>query len=104
MIHNFQETAYLYDFQAQIARQAPGKLYECACPAEACSSIRSGTQSVIVLLRLDSQISGKHIERVVKGGDFGEGAGAVGRDEGVAEVLKDSDVISGGSAFAKATA
>lgn len=44
------------------------------------------------------------VEVVGVGGDFGEGAGAVGGNESVAEVLKDGDVVSGGSAFANATA
>lgn len=44
------------------------------------------------------------VEVVVESGDFGEGAGAVGGNEGVAEVLEDGDVVGGGSAFAKATA
>lgn len=44
------------------------------------------------------------VDVVRVGGDFGEGAGAVGGNEGIAEVLEDGDVIGGGSAFAKATA
>lgn len=44
------------------------------------------------------------VEVVVESCDFGEGVGAVGGNESVAEVLEEGDVIGGGSAFAKATA
>lgn len=49
-------------------------------------------------------IRAESVDVIGVGGDFGEGAGAVGGDESVAEVLEDSDVVGGGSAFAKAAA
>lgn len=41
-------------------------------------------------------IGAEGVEVVVEGGNFGEGSGAVGGDEGVAEVLKDGDVVGSG--------
>lgn len=49
-------------------------------------------------------VCAKRVDVVGVSGDFGEGAGAVGGDEGVAEVLEEGDVVGGGSGFAKATA
>lgn len=41
-------------------------------------------------------IGAEGVEVVVESGDFGEGAGAVGGNEGIAEVLEEGDVVGGG--------
>lgn len=71
---------------------------------EEAAELRAQLFSRVGIFCCTSLIGAERVDVVGVGGDFGEGADVVGGDEGIAEVLEDGDVVSGGSAFAKAAA